>query len=566
MNQHKTGRHPIAQGYWMAVICSCLLFSTTDLMGQKKCLSHSLRDKLMQSDPEYSRQRAILERQIQQYIAGGHAREAATVNIPVVFQVIHNGDPIGSNENISDAQIMAQLDQLNADFGRTNTDAGNTPTAFQGVAANTMIQFCLATMDPNGQATTGILRHNLPLNQSACWNADFIDNNIVDGRAWDTQKYLNIFIVREIQNDECTAADILGYASFPGGDPDLDVAVHAVHTIGSLSSPNPAGGAFGMGRTVTHEVGHWLNLDHVWGNGGCGSDDQVADTPLQDDASSDCPNFPMTDNCTTSGNGIMFMNYMDYVDDDCMNMFSQGQATRMMAAINASRPMLLNSQCGMTGGGSECTDYMATDVPVNIPGNITGDITSTINVATGGVITDINIKNLTGTHTYVGDLTFTLTSPENTSVVLIENKCNDDNTGFNINLDDQAAIVEVSCPLSDGHTERPDNPLSAFNGENPMGNWTLTINDNFDEDGGSLSAWTLEICIQSNGGDCPTNRMVDDTPIATGTYQAGTQLTSKGTVATGSNVTFRAGNNVQLNPDFITQTNATLEIRIEGCQ
>ena len=520
----------------------------------------------MQSDPEYSRQRAILERQIQQYMANGKAREVSTVSLPVVFQVIHNGDPVGTNENISDAQLMAQLDQLNADFGRTNTDAGNTPAAFQGVAANTMIQFCLATMDPNGQTTTGIIRHNLPLDQTACWNADFIDNNIVNGRAWDTQKYLNIFIVREIQNDECTAADVLGYASFPGGDPNLDVAVHAAFTIGSLSNPNPEGGDVGMGRTVTHEVGHWLNLDHVWGNGGCGSDDQVEDTPVQDDASSGCPTFPLTDNCTSAGNGVMFMNYMDYVDDNCMNMFSQGQATRMMAAINASRSGLLNSQCGMTGGGSECTDYMATDVPISIPNNATGDITSTINVSDGGTITDVNIKNLTGTHTYVGDLTFTLTSPENSSVVLIENKCNDDNTGFNINLDDQAAIAEVSCPLSDGHTERPDNPLSAFNGENPMGNWTLTINDNFDEDGGSLSAWTLEICIQSNGGDCPTNRIVDDTPIASGTYQAGTQLTSTGSITTGSNVTFKAGDNVQLNPDFITETNATLEIRIEGCQ
>ena len=372
--------------------------------------------------------------------------------------------------------------------------------------------------------------------------------------------------MREIQNDECTAADVLGYASFPGGDPNLDVAVHAAFTIGSLSNPNPEGGDVGMGRTVTHEVGHWLNLDHVWGNGGCGSDDQVEDTPVQDDASSGCPTFPLTDNCTSSGSGVMFMNYMDYVDDNCMNMFSQGQATRMMAAINASRSGLLNSQCGMTGGGSECTDYMATDVPISIPNNAMGDITSTINVSDGGTITDLNIKNLTGTHTYVGDLTFTLTSPENTSVVLIENKCNDDNTGFNINLEDQASIAEVSCPLSDGHTERPDNPLSTFNGENPMGNWTLTINDNFDEDGGSLSAWTLEICIQSNGGDCPTNRIVDDTPIASGTYQAGTQLTSTGSIATGSNVTFKAGDNVQLNPDFITETNATLEIRIEGCQ
>ncbi len=99
-----------------------------------------------------------------------------------------------------------------------------------------------------------------------------------------------------------------------------------------------------------------------------------------------------------------------------------------------------------------------------------------------------------------------------------------------------------------------------------MGNWTLSINDGLDPDGGSLTGWTLEICIQSDGGDCPTTRMVDDTPITSGTYQAGMQLTSTGTVAAGSNVIFRVGNNVGLNPEFIAQVNSTFEIIIGGCQ
>ncbi len=454
-----------------------------------------------------------------------------------------------------------------------------------------------------------------------------------------------------------------------------------------------------MGRTVTHEVGHWLNLDHIWGNGGCASDDQVGDTPSQFMESSGCPTYPSFDACTPGGDGIMFMNYMDYSDDNCMNMFTQGQATRMMAAINASRQGLLNSQCGaggndgytcanaieinaagtynapgpsqgngaiaggpgthanwyrftppmtgmiriftcgLTGAGNNhfhlyhlntnscaslnlndveytqdrgcaaspndpaagvflenipvtmgvpvyiewddalgntnpfswtmeymatgggCTDYVATNVPVNIVDEMT--VTSTINIATGGTISDVNIKNLNGTHSWISDLTFSLMSPQGTTVVLIQNPC-DDEDDFNISLDDAAANA-IMCPLNDAATEQPANPLSGFNGQNPMGNWVLSITDGFTGDQGMLTGWTLEICTQGGGGDCPPTRAVDDTPIASGTYQAGTQLTSMGTIPSPNNVTFRAGNNVELRPNFEVALNANLDINIAGC-
>ncbi len=677
-----------------------MMGSVTELAGQTRCISHLLEQKKMQ-DPNY-RQRKIRNQQLMdRYIERNAGRMEMTVTIPVVFHVIHNGDDVGTNENLSDAQLMAQLAQLNADFGRTNSDAGNTPAAFVGVAANTMIQFCLATTDPNGNATTGIVRTNLNLDQNACWNANFIDNNIVSGRSWNTAMYLNIFTVQKINNDECTNESVLGYATSPNGTTfETDVAVHAYRTIGAVNSPNPAGGSFGLGRTVTHEVGHWLNLKHVWGDaGGCADDDDVADTPLQNAQSGGCPTFPLTDACT-QGNGIMFMNYMDYSDDVCMNMFTLGQGTRMMAAINTLRQGLLNSQCGgggmndgytcanaieitapgtfnapgpnqgngaiptsgathanwyrftppMSGmiriftcglagagnnhnhvyhvntgscatlnlndviytqdrgctqdpadgvsltmpvtmgspiyiewddlggntgpftwtleyvtGGNTCTDYVANDVPIAISGVQAGTITSTINVPTAGTITDVNIKNLTGTHSYVGDLTFTLISPQNTQVVLIQNQCGDNATGFNISLDDEATNA-LSCPLSGMNTQRPQNMLSAFDGQNPQGNWMLQVNDNFDDDGGSLNGWTLEICVSGGGGNCPPNRAVDDMPIANGTYQAGTQLTSMGSIATGSTVLFRAGNNVELRQNFEIANNANLEIKIEGCQ
>ena len=615
---------------------------------QEKCLSHILEEKKLREDPRYRVTRSRANQLLQNYLANNKGRSAAQVTIPVVFQIIHNGDDVGVNENLSEAQIMAQLDQLNADFARTNTDASNTPNAFASVAVDTDIRFCLATQDPNGDPTTGIVRTQLNLNQNACWNSNFISNNIVSGRSWNTAQYLNIFSVLKINNDACTNDNILGYATFPSGTTfDTDVAVHAYYTIGSLSSPNPAGGVYGKGRTVTHEVGHWLMLKHIWGDfGGCADDDDVTDTPSQNSSTSACPSFPLTDACS-SGNGVMFMNYMDYVYDDCMNMFSQGQANRMIGAINSLRsgllsspgcsggctsptvnaptvtqptcatptgtivvnasaggtleysvdngsnyqtsstfnnlsagnyhirvrlqsqiscstayaqnPVILNAPSGC--GGSNCASYADQSLPKTIP--TSGSITSTVSVATTQSITDVNIRNLTGTHSYLEDLTFTLRSPQGTEVILFSALCGNNNQGFNISLDDEASS-SISCPLNDGATEKPANPLSAFNGENPAGTWTLTISDAFVPDGGELSTWTLEICTEN--GSCPPTLALDDNPISSGTYQAGTQLTSMGSVATSGMVTLRAGNNVELKPNFQVASNGTLEVKIEGCQ
>jgi subtilisin-like proprotein convertase family protein len=687
-----------------------LPFCTISTQAQtKKCLTDIIHQQKMDADPQYRRQREQLEQKIQRFVENNKSREAGMVTIPVVFQVIHNGDPVGMNENLSDAQLNAQLAQLNADFGRTNTDAGNTPAAFQGVAANTMIQFCLATVDPNTNPTTGIVRTDINtlnnVSENDCWTADYISNNFVIPLAWNTANYLNIFTVVMIrgldQNNNCIDEGTIGYATFPGGNPSDDVAVHLSRTIGSLSSPNPLGGTVGLGRTVTHEVGHWLMLDHIWGNG-CGVDDGVADTPDQAQDNMGCPNHP-SPSCMNGGD--MFMNYMDYVNDNCMNLFTQGQATRMMAAINTSRPGLLNSQCGMNPGndgftcanaieinaagtynapgpsqgngaiaggpgthanwyrftppmsgmiriftcglanggnnhthvyhlntqtcanlnlndvvyeqdrgcagipmdetagvllenvpvtmgvpifiewddahgntnpfnwtleymtaGNVCTDYPATNLNLNIPDNAPAGVQSMINVPTGGTIADVNIKNLNGTHTWIGDLDFTLQSPMGTVVNLIADRCNDnDDDDFNINLDDQAANP-LSCPYNLGNTEQPENPLSVLNGQNPSGNWTLTVIDDAEGDTGMLQGWTLEICVSGGGGNCPPTRAVDDNPIAGGTFQAGTQLTSMGTIGAGNNVLFRAGNNVELKPNFDMGPNAILEIRIEGCQ
>lgn len=343
----------------------------------KRCASHEHHLQKIQSNPSFQQNRMINEERVAKFIRDHAGERSAIITIPVVFQVFHNGDPVGSNENLSVAQLQAGLDQLNDDYGRTNSDASNTPAPFQSLAADTQIEFCLAIEDPNGNTTSGVERYNINsisnINPNACWDPAYVDSRFVNPYIWDRDKYLNIFsLVRLDDRDnsnQCIDDALLGFAQFPGGPANADAAVHAYFTIGSIANPNPDGGPYGLGRTITHEVGHWLNLDHVWGYGGCaaGDDDLVADTPNQDGPNYDCPNFPLTDGCTSGGNGVMFMNYMDYVNDNCMNMFTQGQGNRMIAAINTYRPGLMSSVCN---GSSSCPPTVTT-TNGNIPSGTT---------------------------------------------------------------------------------------------------------------------------------------------------------------------------------------------------
>ncbi|MCB0686218.1 MAG: proprotein convertase P-domain-containing protein [Saprospiraceae bacterium] len=213
-----------------------------------------------------------------------------------------------------------------------------------------------------------------------------------------------------------------------------------------------------------------------------------------------------------------------------------------------------------------CGDYVATGLPLQIPDNVPTGVTSTINVTATGSITDVNIKNLSGTHSYIGDLIFTLKSPAGTIVTLIDRDCNDARyQDFNVGLDDAAAGA-LPCPYVGGVTAKPVGNLSDFNGQSPTGEWVLTVSDNFEEDAGSLEGWTLEICVSGGGVPCPSTIAVNELAIASGTYQAGVQLTSSGTVPNGNNVFFRAGNNVELQPNFAVQSTAIFEARIGGCQ
>ena len=252
------------------------------------------------------------------------------ITIPVVVHVVYNN----TVENISEAQIISQINSLNADFAKSNKDFSNVPSVFAKLAANTSIRFELAKTDPMGKSTTGIVRKK---STRMMWSDDDKIKYMANGGSttWDARSYLNIWVCN-------TVPGLTGYATFPGADRAVDgivVRYDAFGTIGKVSAP------FNLGRTLTHEVGHWMGLKHLWGDQQCG-DDGIADTPKQRSGNAGTPVFPKTTTCNNSVEGEMFMNFMDFTNDASMGMFTAGQKTAMRAQfeVNGKRNSLLNSK------------------------------------------------------------------------------------------------------------------------------------------------------------------------------------------------------------------------------
>lgn len=334
--------------YFVALLIAFVAFNSNSFAQlsstkQKKCSSHEYFIQMLQDDPKFAINQQQIEEFTQNYIRNNApdylnmaGKTAAPIyTIPVVVHVVYKT----TAQNISTSQIQSQIDVLNKDFQKLNSDINKVPSVWTSLAADCQIKFCLATIAPNGTATTGIVRKSTT-KTSFSTNNDVKFSNRGGDNAWNSSQYLNIWVCN-------LSGGTLGYAQFPGGAASTDgVVCHytAFGTSGAAKYP------FNLGRTATHEVGHWLNLRHIWGDdgNGCNGSDLVGDTPNQASERYGCPVYPKV-SCSNGPNGDMFMNYMDYVDDRCMYMFTTGQKSRMTALLNSGGSrysVTVSGKCG----------------------------------------------------------------------------------------------------------------------------------------------------------------------------------------------------------------------------
>ena len=294
------------------------------------------------------------------------SRINAVITIPVVVHVIHNGDLIGTDENIFDEQVISQIRVLNEDFRKKS---GTTGFNSNPVGADAEIEFVLAKRDPSGVLSNGIDRVDLG---RASWLTDEIETTVKPLTIWNPDKYFNIWVVKFATNT------LLGYAQFPSnsslsginaneGPANTDGVVVGYKFFGS-SSYFPAGtyaAPYDKGRTASHEVGHWIGLRHIWGDGDCSVDDFCLDTPNAGQANSGCP--AGVDSCPASAGLDMVENYMDYTNDGCMNIFTADQKNRMITVMNNSiRRVSLKTSDALTPGTSFTNDASLMIVSLNI--------------------------------------------------------------------------------------------------------------------------------------------------------------------------------------------------------
>lgn len=492
---------------------------TPEPPAQRSCAAHDKHIQMMGTDAAYAKHHADIEQQTAAFVqarqearANGAQMQPVVVTIPVVFHVVYANE----QENIPDARLLEQLQILNDDFRRMNADQDN----IWPQAADTDIEFCLATRAPNGAPSDGILR--VPTTVNGFGTSDNVKfTNAGGSDAWPADEYMNFWVCN-------LGGGLLGYAQFPGGNPATDGIVCGYQFTGLNG---PGAGAYNLGRTATHEVGHWLNLRHIWGDGGCGADDFVADTPESDGANYGCALGHVS--CSTED---MVQNYMDYSDDACMNVFSQGQADRMQAlfAPGGTRASILSSDgclpavpdfdldaalnaVNSPAGFTCATEVDASVVLFNNGGNTLTSATITYSVDNGADMTyswtgslefgeseSVSLGTLTpgdGSHTFAASV-----SGPNGG---IDEDMSNDAASSDFSLDSQGVDVELTLTLdnypgetswfltdADGNVVWSGGPYGASGtvvestcvGD---GCYTLTINDSFGDG---------MCCAYGNGG------------------------------------------------------------------
>ena len=304
------------------------LFINLSVIGQRNCPFSEYQQQSIRANPElfnriqeiesFTRSRLQTRKfpvagQDQQVVPPGRQAAAPSViMIPVVVHIVYNT----AAQNITDAQVLSQIAVLNRDYGKHNADTSAIPGYYSALAADCGFQFALAKVDTNGNTSTGIVRkhtnvQSFDVNDNIKFSADGGDD------AWDRDRYLNIWVGNLTEGT-------VGYSSIVGGARAVDgvtILYTAFGTMGTATAP------FNLGRTATHEIGHWLNLIHVWGDANCGND-EVEDTPPQQQATYGDPSGEVV-SCNNAPYGDMYMNYMDFTDDIGMHMFTYGQRARM---------------------------------------------------------------------------------------------------------------------------------------------------------------------------------------------------------------------------------------------
>jgi hypothetical protein len=298
---------------------------------RRTCAQQIVHELLVETDPGYRARRLKVEEDVRKAINSGLAMRtvAKLSTIPIVVHVLYRT----AAENISDAQINSQIKALNLDYRAKNPDVKKVPDAWKSLIVDANIEFALATKDPSGAKTSGITRTKTTVSE---WGPDDTMKSAKKhgADAWPRDRYLNLWVCSLGQG-------LLGYAQFPGGAAKTDGVVilnTAFGTTGSAAAP------FNKGRTATHEIGHFFNLRHIWGDrNDCSGNDFVTDTPPAQAANTGKPKFPHI-TCNNGPNGDMFMNYMDYTDDDAMFMFTVGQVARMNATLAGPRKALAGAK------------------------------------------------------------------------------------------------------------------------------------------------------------------------------------------------------------------------------
>jgi hypothetical protein len=305
--------------------------------------------RLLKTDPAYRKNRLEIENFTKQYVErnAGAGLRSEPIFIPIVVHVVYNTP----RQNISHSQIFRQIVTLVWDFRKQNPNSLVFPE-FEPYWVDTRINFYLALRDPDCKATTGITRTFTSVESFT--HDDAVKFSASGGKdAWPSDKYLNIWVCN-------LAGGLLGYAQFPGGPASTDGVVIDYRAIGDFGT---ATAPFNLGRTATHEIGHWLNLLHIWGDDPptdpCSGSDEVVDTPNQGTPNFGCPKFPHL-SCDNGPNGDMFTNFMDYTDDRCMTMFTAGQSARMEATLAGPRSAILRSD-GLWALPSETADLSSWD-------------------------------------------------------------------------------------------------------------------------------------------------------------------------------------------------------------